>query len=159
MKLLLTPFSDLILPNVGMNATDAIKNLIINQYQDFGAEIGCENSTSLCQSTPEEYDSTFDALITNTFKLMGLPDQAITSDLKNNTRSLYDNCVAGPLCTTDCPSNKTTYQDWTAQMGDLFVQLGVSQPSDALKNTAVDAIQARIVKMRCELGCIIKIQV
>lgn len=139
---------DFILGYLGMNGDDATKDIIISNYKQFVSALFCANSTSSCQ---EDQNEVFLKFMIETYTLMGLSEEAISEDLLNATKSLYDNLAN--VCSLDCSSVKvSSYEDLVSQMGALLTSLGC-QPTDDLNRAAVNVIEARVVAATCDLGC------
>lgn len=134
-----------------MNNDETTKNNIVSTYSQIVSDLFCTSATSSCEASSQTYENTFENLMVKTYSLMGLPLESISDELLDSTKKLYDNL--SNVCSVDCDSESSTYEELTTKMGALLANLG-SQPTNELNQAAVNVIQARVVKASCDLGCV-----
>ncbi|KAL5279827.1 hypothetical protein ACFFRR_004064 [Megaselia abdita] len=143
---------EFLLPALNVDDSEASKDKTVLAYKNIISGMFCENSTSSCESTSEDYLENFIELMKKEFISMGLSEEQITSELLNSIKTFYDNIAVHTICATDCSSVSNTYENWVEEMGELLKYL-FSGVTDETNEAAINVIQARVTMHKCTLGC------
>lgn len=138
----------------GTMPSEEMEKRLLSTIRSIASKIIYNNDSLECEPTPE--DETFEDRMKKFYKLRGLSEGNITDALLTATKKLYDDSIFVAFCQSDSNFIKSTYEDLVTEQADLMKDRKLPNVTDEFSAAAVDALQSRVVMMKCNLGCKIR---